>query len=628
MAKDLDPEDFVGRSLNLADLCEIDKKSRIMVSNRTCVGVTNEGIVATQLRGLWFYKGYAESKVERAHDEMFKWKHFAEVAVMFPQDECETLEEKFDAFAQKFGIVRRNKSFLLNVYAKALSQSPYVDDIRKTYLYNKDIFSLSKKILANVNPVLGFFLKSWKDFQTVFSEAKDVLIVEDEKFNVWSRLITRLMVAAQDEHFEEFLMSLEGRMICNRVSSLKRYVYRYIDYASSLGDAEKLKTYVRSRLEFCARMEESIKTKTFQPVVIELNGDAGVGKSHTIGILAKHFAKLLGMDENDVVYFRPSAAKYWTGYCGQPIVLYDDFNQDPRVDELNELVHIASGVPFEVPCADIVDKGIIFSSDLIILTTNEAVADMNCSKIKCKDALLRRITYTLDCKVKPACAKLIGDKLQYRGGLLASRLYRGRYEFDPYGFSAWCEALVRENHKKQIIPEVNMDEDFEVECELGEMMNMDFDCEVSFPDSVEDVVSEPEPEIEIDDFETSLSFMRDILSRDFLSTKTPSSIRSSLDLCKNPSIASKLMNSDKFSEHEKTKVGALILALDGCLTYSKFAMLSRKTTYLLSLQYELLDLYKFLKHVDSHYVYICVMRNNISFVEFKQAIEKLQKECA
>lgn len=507
-------------SVNMDDLCELDKRTRRLVSNRTCVSAEKDRVTAVQLRGLWFYKGYADSDISHAHATMAKWKHFAEVAVLFPQDD-ETIEKRFDKFAQKFGIVRKNKTFLLNVYVKALSSSPYVDEIRKTYLYNKNVYSLSQRLIANTNPVLGLFMKSWKEFKALYADAGEALITEDEKFNAWSQLVTRLMKAHEQESFDEFLSSVEGRMLCNRVTALKRYVYRYVQYASTIGDTEKLKLYVRSRLEFCARLEEILRSQVFQPVVIELNGDAGVGKSHNIHILAKHFARLLGMNENDVVYSRPSAAKYWTGYCGQPIVLYDDFNQDPKVDELNELIHVASGVPFEVPCADIVDKGILFTSDLVILTTNEKVENMNHTKIKCKEALLRRINHSLDCKVKPACAKLVGTKLQFKGGLNASRLYRGRYEFDSYGFASWCEFLLRENFLRQNIQYHDEPEEFEFESNLDEMMNMDFDPEIdgfSDDESFDLGLIEPEPVVTRDVSEGEALVKR---AKAMLGTNTP-----------------------------------------------------------------------------------------------------------
>jgi len=473
LVADLAPEEIRGAQLTMDDLVHLDSLSRKMKVNKVVRLLKDGKFVAIQLRGAFFFQGTSSKSFEEAVSLMKQEAHFIQIV-------RDSHFESYESFAKQYGVQKKNKTFLFSLYCKARASSPYVDEIAKKYLYSSSALSLIGKVssgVARIAPAAGIlvnFLKSWSEFKTIFGVARDALITEDERFNVWSQLITRLYVVSEMEGFDDFLASFEGKMICNRIVSLKKYVYRYVDFAASLGDCESLRTYVRGRFAFMSRISHLLSIQTNQPIVLELNGDAGVGKSHCISVLAKHFAALLGMEQRDVVYVRPNTAKYWTGYCGQPIVVYDDFNQDPAVDGLNELIHVASGVPYEVPCADIVDKGVFFSSDLIILTTNESISTMNCGKIKCKDALMRRITHTLRVNVAPKCAKLVGEKLQFRSGSNATRLYLGKTEFDVYGFAAWSEIIVREQFEdRKKNQEIEFEEEeWEIEEEEPEYLDI------------------------------------------------------------------------------------------------------------------------------------------------------------
>jgi hypothetical protein len=467
---DLDPEILRGSKLCMDDLLRLDKLSRKMKSNKVLVSKTeNQDERLIQVRGHVVYCGIGKN-TRVAYDCMQPIESLLNI-FHTEFDVSKDLYDEFHRICMKYGIAQRNKIFLFNIFVKVNSRAFDGNDEMNTYLHQNDFASTFKRVASNVSPIVALFLKSWKEFSSLYEKNESVLIVEDERFNVWSKLITRLMIASEMDGYSDFLKSFEGSIICNRVNSLKRYIYRYVDNASTLGECEKLRKYVISRFAFLAKNVDSFVVNTNQPLVLELNGDAGVGKSHSIRELAKHFAQLLGMHERDVVYVRPNTAKYWTGYCGQPIVLYDDFNQDPKNEQLNELIHVASGVSYEVPCADIVDKGVFFSSDIVILTTNEKIADMNTAAIKNKDALLRRISYTVDCRLRPACGKLVRSKLQYVSGGNSLRMYAAGFEMDVKGFSSWCEILLRQRFSRKSVCEEFVPEQFEQEeCDFEDLV--------------------------------------------------------------------------------------------------------------------------------------------------------------
>lgn len=129
------------------------------------------------------------------------------------------------------------------------------------------------------------------------------------------------------------------------------------------------------------------------PTTILLYGSSGVGKSSLITGLASYCAKihsiLEGVEQPAVgsVYVRNCDQAHYDGYTNQHTLVIDDFlsrkdmesNPNP---EAGELIKIKNNVPFPLPMAHLPEKGRVFNSQVVIMTTNcknvtKALGSMN-----------------------------------------------------------------------------------------------------------------------------------------------------------------------------------------------------------------------------------------------------------
>lgn len=310
-------------------------------------------------------------------------------------------------------------------------------------------------------PIVGMLQKAMSFGLAKFQVDKErALIINCARFNKWSRLITSFLNAVESsvDYHDAFVGFVYYRMIANLNKSIPRVVS---DYGVSFGDSTLtcLGQYVRERLQRFTVVATYLKmSMASQPQVVELNGSAGTGKSFAIRTIVAAFAKHTGIEESEIVFVRPHNAKHWTGYCGQPIVLYDDFNQDVSVDMLNELIHIASGVDYEVPSASIEEKGTKFSSPLILLTTNEAVKDMSTKTIKCRDALMRRIQTTVTVSANPLGCDFINGVLTCVPEKVTSattRIHLKKTEISVSTFATFLYRTLQEKNVKIDVPQID-----------------------------------------------------------------------------------------------------------------------------------------------------------------------------
>lgn len=110
-----------------------------------------------------------------------------------------------------------------------------------------------------------------------------------------------------------------------------------------------------------------------KPFLLELNGKPGIGKSDFVDFLASFMHELFPFYEaSDMLYSRVND-KYWNGYKQQPIVLFDDQNQNARLkyDLDNEIIALGSGKFVHPPMA--FDKDTKFSSIFVVFTTNKRI---------------------------------------------------------------------------------------------------------------------------------------------------------------------------------------------------------------------------------------------------------------
>lgn len=113
-----------------------------------------------------------------------------------------------------------------------------------------------------------------------------------------------------------------------------------------------------------------------EPLVIGLFGQPGQGKStalpQIVGILSTLFP---GVRREDLVYARTCNTEHWDGYADQPIVVLDDIGQSLKGDDIKEFQTLVSCNPYVLPMADLSEKGKLFSSPIIICTSNLRYGD-------------------------------------------------------------------------------------------------------------------------------------------------------------------------------------------------------------------------------------------------------------
>nr|URG14948.1 MAG: polyprotein [Picornaviridae sp.] len=138
------------------------------------------------------------------------------------------------------------------------------------------------------------------------------------------------------------------------------------------------------------------------PYVIYLSGAPGVGKSFLMTVLPPFLA---GADAEtaNLSWARNPGIPHWDGYTGQFAVTYDDFaairGANLQPGEAAELINIVSNDQYRLPMAALPEKGEVFRSRLVVISSNAAYPHPN--EIAHQDALLRRRNVLVNVSVAP-----------------------------------------------------------------------------------------------------------------------------------------------------------------------------------------------------------------------------------
>ncbi|ABF51181.1 polyprotein [rhinovirus B35] len=127
-----------------------------------------------------------------------------------------------------------------------------------------------------------------------------------------------------------------------------------------------------------------------EPVCVLIHGTPGSGKSLTTSIvgraLAEHF--------NSAVYSLPPDPKHFDGYQQQEVVIMDDLNQNPDGQDISMFCQMVSSVDFLPPMASLDNKGMLFTSNFVLASTNSNT--LSPPTILNPEALARRFGFDLD----------------------------------------------------------------------------------------------------------------------------------------------------------------------------------------------------------------------------------------
>lgn len=108
-----------------------------------------------------------------------------------------------------------------------------------------------------------------------------------------------------------------------------------------------------------------------EPFVIGLFGQPGQGKSVKIHMLKRLLRSFFpGKDFNQIFYSRSCSCEHWDGYNGQPVTILDDLGQSRSGKDIQEFQTLISCNPYVLPMADLSEKGMKFSSSIVVVTSN------------------------------------------------------------------------------------------------------------------------------------------------------------------------------------------------------------------------------------------------------------------
>nr|AQM40272.1 polyprotein [Human cosavirus] len=126
-----------------------------------------------------------------------------------------------------------------------------------------------------------------------------------------------------------------------------------------------------------------------EPVVLVLRGKPGAGKSAAATLIAAAVSKLCVGTQS--VYSLSPDTQHMDGYRGQFAMIMDDLGQNPDGEDFRSFCQMVSCCQYRPSMANLNDKGILFSSRLLIATTN--LVDFRPLTIADPRALERRITF-------------------------------------------------------------------------------------------------------------------------------------------------------------------------------------------------------------------------------------------
>nr|AFJ19134.1 polyprotein [Enterovirus C109] len=157
-------------------------------------------------------------------------------------------------------------------------------------------------------------------------------------------------------------------------------------YASEARRIFKMESTINNYIQF--------KTKhRIEPVCLLIHGTPGTGKSIATGLIGRAIAK----QANTSTYSLPPDPSHFDGYKQQGVVIMDDLNQNPDGEDMKLFCQMVSTVEFVPPMASLEEKGILFTSDYVLASTNSYT--ISPPTISASDALARRFAFDVDIEV-------------------------------------------------------------------------------------------------------------------------------------------------------------------------------------------------------------------------------------
>nr|ULF99606.1 MAG: polyprotein [Parecho-like virus] len=242
-------------------------------------------------------------------------------------------------------------------------------------------------------------------FQKLHTFVRDLLKPDTSaKFHEWCRknkmLISNFMYTL-NEHLKDCVTTcnLRKREFRDKhkwlLSVLNRLTEGFTTYGVQNEITRALLDMRKSMLSVKLGQEYQNTCAREEPLGVLLRGDPGQGKSFMTHLLVRSVCNAMGWKVSESVFSHPTSSEFFDGYAGQPIHIIDDFGQNVEEPEYKVLCQCMSSIPFSVPMASLEEKGLPYTSKLVIATTNKS--DWSSRTLCAPGALKRRfpIVYTV-----------------------------------------------------------------------------------------------------------------------------------------------------------------------------------------------------------------------------------------
>jgi len=150
-----------------------------------------------------------------------------------------------------------------------------------------------------------------------------------------------------------------------------------------------------------------------EPIVVQLYGDSGTGKTTLLSFLTASIGKHLGYKTPEEisaqVYNRQIGMDYWDGYAGQAITLIDEFGalKDslgmPNLSFL-ELIHMVTPAANPLHMASLHEKATTFFTSLVVFLTSNSY-NHTINSLDHEEAVTRRLETRVFVKLRPEYCK-------------------------------------------------------------------------------------------------------------------------------------------------------------------------------------------------------------------------------
>nr|UFT26758.1 polyprotein [rhinovirus B6] len=197
-----------------------------------------------------------------------------------------------------------------------------------------------------------------------------------KQLDILERQITTMHVSNPSQEKREQLF--------NNVLWLEQMSQKFAPlYAAESKRIKDLKNKIMNYMQF------KNKQRT-EPVCVLIHGTPGSGKSLTTSIVGRALAEYF----NSSVYSLPPDPKHFDGYQQQEVVIMDDLNQNPDGQDISMFCQMVSSVDFIPPMANLDNKGMLFTSNFVLASTNSNT--LSPPTILNPEALARRFGFDLD----------------------------------------------------------------------------------------------------------------------------------------------------------------------------------------------------------------------------------------